>query len=318
MDCTQFTDRLAALLDGALPEAARARAAAHAAGCPDCRLLQAAVQGALEPPAAEAPDGLTGAILARTSGRPCGRAQALLGDLVDGVLSGADRDVIDAHLRHCPDCAVLTAALARLAEDLPAFAALRPDSGLVVDVLARTPARRRSGLLDGILETGRRLLARPRIAWEAGCVAALVVWLISGASGSPLQTTAVEVQAFVQRGAAGAQAAGARSAEALDRTVAALRRETVRVAVDGAGEVAGWISRLSSWPRRAAGAAPELGRHWRQFTRALQDRDVFGGVDALRSLSRDAGAMLAELLFSPFSATTPMETTPTPTRRNEP
>ena len=275
----------------------------------------------------EIPDGLAEAILVRTSGRPCEQAQALLGDLADGVLADADRDLVAGHLRHCSDCAAVAASLARLAEDLPAFAALRPDGGLVDDVLARTLPRPRrwSRLLDGVRDAGRRLLARPRIAWEAGYVAALVVWLISGASASPLQATAVEVQAFVQRSAADAHAAGARSAAVLDRTVAALdrtvgtlRREAVRVAADGAGEMTGWLGRLLSWPRRAAGAAPELGRHWRQFTRALQDRDVFGGVHALHSLGRDAGAMLAELLFAPFAAAPSTEAAATPARRNEP
>ena len=45
-------------------------------------------------------------------------------------------------------------------------------------------------------------------------------------------------------------------------------------------------------------AAPDLGEHWQRFTAAVLDRDLFGGVDALRSLSRDAGAMLRRLLFT--------------------
>ena len=307
MNCLQFRDRLAALLDGALGADEKQRAAAHAVGCPDCRALLASLQG--EPAPAEVPDGLTEEILAKTSGPPCGRAQALLGELVDGALAGADRDLVGAHLRHCPACATLAVALARLAEDLPGFAEARPDARLVADVLARTRPRRRwwAVFRDRVRETGLQLLVRPRIAWEAGCVAALVAWMAFGASWSPLQAAAVEARTLIQTGAythvAGMRSVSAvdRTVSAVDRTVSAVRDRAVRVAAQGASEVTGWASGLSSWSRRAVGAAPELERHWRQLVQALQHRDLFSGVDALRSLSRDAGAMLAEL----FSASSP-------------
>lgn len=318
MDCLDFTDRIEALLDGALPEDLRLHAATHAARCPDCRALLTSLQEEPAPAAAEVPDGLTEAILARTSGPPCGRAQALLGDLVDGALDDADGDLVDVHLRHCPACTAVAAAFRRLAEDLPAFAALNPDPALVGDVLARTlRPRPRDTFRNWLRAAGRRFLNRPRIAWEAGYVAALAVWLICGASWSPLRTTAVELQAFVQRGAAGTQAAGARSVAALDRTVTALRGETLLVTAGGASEVTGWLSGLSSWPRRAAGAAPELGRHWRQLIQAVRNRDLFSGVAALRSLSLDAGAVLAEL-FAPLVPSTSNEAEPTPARSSRP
>ena len=319
MDCLHFTNRIEALVDGAMPEDERLRAAAHAAGCPDCRALLASMQEAFAPEIA-APGDLTGAILAQTSGPACGQAQALLGDLIDGALDAADQDLCAAHLRHCPACTAILTALVRLAEDLPSFAALPPDPPLVNDILVLTRPGRpwRTVFRERMRETGFRLLARPRIAWEAGCVAALLVWLICGASWSPLHGTAVAAQALVERGAAGAQAAGARSVAALDRTVAALREETVRVAAGGANEVSGRLSGLSSWRRRAASAAPELDRHWRQFLQAVRDRDLFGGVEALHSIGRDAGAMLAELLFPPSSSSTTTEAAPIPAGRSRP
>ena len=319
MDCLHFSDRIEALVDGAMPEDERLRAAAHAAGCADCRALLASMQEAFAPEIAD-PGDLTAAILARTSGSGCGQARTLVADLADGALDRGDRELLDVHLRHCPGCAALATALARLAEDLPAFAELPPDPSLVDDVLARTRPRqpRWIAFRDRLRETALRLLARPRIAWEAGYVAALAVWLICGASWSPLHGTAVEAQALVERSAAGAQAAGARSVAALDRTVAALRGETVRVAAGGASEVSGWLSGLSSWRRRAASAAPELDRHWRRFLQAVRDRDLFGGVDALHSIGRDAGAMLAELPFPPFSSSTTTEAAPVPAGRNRP
>ncbi|MCY4636746.1 MAG: zf-HC2 domain-containing protein [Acidobacteria bacterium] len=319
MDCLHFSDRIEALVDGAMPEDERLRAAAHAAGCPDCRALLATMQEVFAP-AIATPRDLTEAILAQTSGPACGQAQALVGDLIDGALDSADQDLCDAHLRHCPTCTAILTALVRLAEDLPSFAELPPDPPLVDDVLARTRPRqpRWIAFRDRMRETGLRLLTRPRVAWEAGCVAALAVWLICGASWSPLRGTAVEAQALVERSAAGAQAAGVRSVAALGHTVAALRGETVRVAAGGASEVSGWLSGLSSWRRRAASAAPELDRHWRQFLQAVRDRDLFAGVDALHSIGRDAGAMLAELPFPPFSSSTTTEAAPNPAGRSRP
>ena len=319
MDCLHLSDRIEALVDRTMPEDERLRAAAHAAGCPDCRALLASMQGQQLLPVG-APDTLTAAILTRTSGSGCGQARTLLADLADGALDRVDRELLDTHLWHCPGCAALVTALARLAEDLPAFAELPPDPNLVDDVLARTRPRqpRWIALRDRMRETGLRLLTRPRVAWEAGCVAALVAWLIFGASWSPLRGTAVEAQALVRQTGASTHAASVRSAATVNRSVAVVRDRAVRVAASGAGEVTGWLSRLSSWPRRAAGAAPELGPHWRQFSRAVRDRDLFSGVAALRSLGRDAGAMLAELLFSPFSAASPAEAAPTPARRTRP
>ena len=301
MDCFQFTDRLAALLDGVLGEDERLRAAAHAAGCSACRAVLIGLQEETAPAAAEVPDGLTEEILAKTSGPPCGRARARLGELVDGTLADVDRGLVGAHLRHCPACATLASALAGLAEDLPRFAEAGPDARLVADVLARTRPRRRRWTAPAgrMRETGLRLLVRPRIAWEAGCVAALVAWLAFGASWSPLRAAAVGAQVVLQETGADAREVGVSSAAAVNRTVSAARNRVARMAAEGAGGAAGWVSALSSWSRRAAGAAPDLERHWRQLVQAVQHRDLFSGVDALRALSLDAGAMLGEL-FSAF------------------
>lgn len=317
MDCLHFTNRVEALLDGALAEDERLRAAAHAARCPDCRALVAAMQGELCA-AVEAPDGLAAAILAQTSGPACGQARAWLVDRADGVLDQAPRDLVDAHLRHCPGCTAVATALERLAEDLPAFAELPPDPRLVGRVLART--RRRppwwSELGDRMRETGLRLLVRPRISWEAGCVAALVMGLAFGPSWSPARVAALEAQALIRQTGAGARAAGIRSAEAVNQAVVAVRDRTVRTAGRGTDDLKGWMSVLRSWPRRAAGAAPDLERHWRQFVQALQNRDLFSGVDALRSLGLDAGAMLAELFAaSPPTAAPDAESNPNRSNR---
>lgn len=361
----------------------------------------------------EVPRDLAEGILARTSGPPCEQARARLGDLADdgagvaaverrGLLASwlgakrsreattggagrVERRLVEAHLRHCPDCAALAAAAARLVRDLPALAAPAPPPEFADAVLARTRrrpaglrgaaartaggsvgrraetrgggpradprtgARRRwqeavgrlwtrpadvTAALSGVEAVGR-LWTRPRIAWEAGCVAALAIWLVCGASWSPLRTTAVEARVLLQQGVSGAGRAGAESAAAVNRTVAAVSERTVRAATSAAAvnrtvaAVSGRTVRAATqgvqdgagrfargWRRRAAAAAPQLDRHWRQLVQALEDRDLFDGVAALRSLSRDAGALLAEL-FSPSSSDTE-DAGPRPAARSRP
>ena len=315
MECTQFSGRLEALLDGTLADGDQTGVEAHAAACPRCRELYALMCRELESPSIETPSGLTESILARTSGRACGRAQTLLGDLVDGRLQGLDRELVDAHLQQCGECSALARVLIRLGEDLPVFAELRPDAALLGDVLARTvrPARW-SAMWDRGLAAGRRLFERPRIAWEVATVTTMVVWLVFGASWSPLRATPVQALALIQQGAT--QSAGASAMAAINRRVAAMSERTVGVAVSIADDVTGEVfARLSYQYRHAAEAAPDLGRHWRQFSAAVLDRDLFSGVDALRSLSQDAGAMLKHFLF--FTATT-TESESTPDQRSTP
>ena len=306
MDCTQFHDRLEALLDGTLPAGGQARAEAHAAACPRCREFYTLMRADFESLAIETPAGLTESILARTSGRACGCAQTLLGDHVDGTLDGLDRELVETHLRMCADCAALATVLTRLGQDLPAFAELRPNAALVDDVLALTLPRpsRWSTIWGRVQPAGRRLFERPRIAWEAGYVAAMVVWLVFGASWSPLRAAPAQALVLIQQGAIDTQAAGASTMATLDRGVAAMTERTIGVAMSGAdGVTGGIVAGLSHRYRRAADAAPDLDRHWRQFAAAVLDRDLFRGVDALRSLGRDAGSILTRLLFSPPTTT---------------
>ena len=306
MKCTEFHDRLEALLDGTLPDRDRERAEAHAAACPRCSELHTLMRVDLADPPVETLDDLTESILARTSGPPCARAEAQLGGHVDGALDGLDRELVDAHLRECGDCSTLATTLTRLGDDLPAFAELRPDAALVDDVLARTRPRPTwwSAGWNRIQSTSRHLVERPRIAWEAGYVAAMVVWLVFGASWSPLWAAPVQALAIIQQGASDTQSAGASAMAAISRRVASMSERAIGVASSGANNLTGSvIAGLSSRYQRAAAAAPDLGRHWRQLAAAVLDRDLFSGVAALRSLSRDAGAMLNRFLFSPATTT---------------
>ena len=316
MSCSRFEDRLDELLAGTLPPAERVWAAEHAAGCPRCGEVYALLDEASGRGPVEAPADLADDVLSRTSGPPCGRARDRLGDLLDGALDPVDRRLVEAHLHRCADCAALAAAAARLGAELPALAELPPPPELADAVLARTRARTasRPAAAGRWRDAVRRLLARPRIAWEAGYVAALVLWLAFGASWSPLRTTAVEARVLLEQGVSVAGRAGADSVASVHRVIAAASERTARAAAYGANDVA---RRLAGPWSRAAAAAPDLGRHWRQLVLALEDRDVFAGVDALRSLSRDAGAMLTELL-SLSSSTAATDDASRPAERSRP
>ncbi len=327
MSCSWFDERLDGLLAGSLPSAERARAVAHAAECPRCGEVYELLAGVSGGGPAEAPGDLADAVLSRTSGRPCERARASLGDLLDGALGPVDRRLVEAHLGHCADCAALAAAAARLGVELPALAELPPPSDLVDAVLARTHGRTasRPAAAGGYSfprptrsrrwrDAVRRLFARPRIAWEAGYVAALLVWLVFGASWSPLRTTAVEARVLLEQGVSVARDASVGSVASVNRAIATVSERTVRAA-RGASDAAERFA--LPWYRRVAAVAPDLGRHWRQLVQALEDRDLFGGVAALRSLTRDAGAMLAELL-SPSSSTPAADDVSRPAERSRP
>ncbi|MDA1094113.1 MAG: hypothetical protein O3A25_12715 [Acidobacteria bacterium] len=296
MDCAVFNDRLDALLDGALSHADEADARAHRVTCSRCGELYLLMRrdgpeasGGLD---GAAPSGLTESILARTSGPPCAHAHERLAESVDRALDRgdvtADSDIglalVDAHVQHCPDCAALSRALVLLHQDLPAFAELTPDAALVPQVLARTIPRpvRRAGRLDLLRGDVGRLLARPRIAWEAGYAATLVVWLCFGASWSPLRATPAQALTLIQQRASDTQSAGVSAMAALNLRVSRFSERALDDA-RGPDDEGGWWSDLSDYPRRAAEAAPNLGEHWQR-------------------LSRDAGAILRRLIFSTTDA----------------
>ena len=303
MDCQRFNDQLPAWLDGSLSPDELARAEAHAATCSRCSALS---EMDVDSTRDETSDELTASILVRTSGSTCGRAHTLLGDQADGALPELDRELLEAHQRDCADCAALRTVIRRLGDDLPAFAEVDPDPGLVEDVLAQTSVRTAtsSGTTVGITQWGRlgravrRLLERPRIAWEVGYVAAMVAWLVVGPSWSPLRSVPVQAVALIQQGAAGARAAG-NSADAIARSMGRLGERSFGTAPSLADTAAdGFAEWLSTRYRHAVAATPNLGGHWRQLAAALREGDLSGGAQAVQSLSRDAGAILQRLFSS--------------------
>lgn len=120
------------------------------------------------PGLSEDPD-LTRAILARTSGSPCRRLEALACDLVDGMLAPAQASLAQAHLDHCPACRTLLTALENLKTILPTLAQAEPGPALTAQVLQATlPATPPT-----FRTTWIRLMRRPRICLEAAYLGAV-------------------------------------------------------------------------------------------------------------------------------------------------
>jgi hypothetical protein len=234
MDCALFHERLDAMLDGTLSTAEEANTQAHRVACSRCdELYQLMQQEDGREPVGQfgvaAPSGLTESILARTSGSPCAHAHARLAEWVDQGLDrprpgGGPGDRLGSGGRAHAALSSLRGALQALVhlhDDLPAFAELEPNASLVSDVLARTIPRRVWGASPSERLRGSvgRLLARPCIAWEAGYVVTLVVWLFFGASWSPLRATPAQALTLIQQGASDTQSVGVSAMAALNRRV---------------------------------------------------------------------------------------------------
>lgn len=246
MNCTALLAQVERVIDGTLPSSERAAAIEHLAACPRCREIVAVLETDLGFLSREAPAGLAEAVLDRTSGRPCGRAREWLCALVDEdeSVDGLDRELVEGHLATCADCAALQRALVGLRDDLPAFAELEPDPQFVARVTAATSVRRRPVRVAGGLGFVRggwldALLGRSRLAWEAGYVGALLLWLTFGASWAPLRAAPAQALAVVQENHVGA------AVDAITSTLTARN-------VDGEGDDA-WDRFWQRVSRTAAG-----------------------------------------------------------------
>jgi anti-sigma factor RsiW len=183
VDCRTYEDLLDALLDGRLSESERKALEAHAAGCPRCSEMLSLVTMELGDVEVPAPEGLAEAVLQRTSGSPCGRARELLCDLVDRTLQEADAELVRIHLDGCAECRSTAAALARLREDLPLLAEIRPGERFVEGVLSRTSRGWRWRLEERL----RLLLARPRLAAEGAYLGSFFFMVLVAVPGAPLR-----------------------------------------------------------------------------------------------------------------------------------
>jgi hypothetical protein len=212
MDCARFEELLFAGMDADLEPVEREQMALHEQGCARCRRLAELVAGN-EDPAQDVTkdervaDEITAAVVARTSGRACEQAAALLAETIDEHVGGTD-DLLRLHLASCPDCAALERALMQLRRAMPALAEADPGPHFVSSVLAatlgrdvptaardrRAPARTPRPMSPRVDLSGlwQRLARRPRLALEGSYVVTMLLLLVFGpptwsAAESPVQ-----------------------------------------------------------------------------------------------------------------------------------
>lgn len=139
-------------------------------------------------------------VLARTSGSPCARAEALLPDLNDGLLEGLDRQLVQSHLEHCAPCRSLAVAMGWAGPVLPQLAVVAPGEAFTNAVLARTTRRQRlalpapatrpggvPGLMDRVGRWWSDRILTPGFAPRVAYAATVVLVLLTAVPGAPLR-----------------------------------------------------------------------------------------------------------------------------------
>jgi hypothetical protein len=133
---------------------------------------------------------LTRAILVRTTGPACGRAQAMMvADPADARDSATDA-LLAGHLQHCRACRDLAAAWQETSDLLPALADIDPGAAFAADVFARTTRRPVSAWKT----RWDRVVARPHFSLEVVYVAACLCVLLVGNPTSIAGAVAERVQ----------------------------------------------------------------------------------------------------------------------------
>ena len=131
---------------------------------------------------AEAPDSLMEGVLEKTSGGVCGSAEGQLPDFVDGILEDASRDLVSMHLEGCGSCRALESALSQLKLDLETLREIEPNPGFAREVVAATSDR--LPVVQGLAAIWRRMIERPRFAYEFAYIGTLalvmIFWLVGG------------------------------------------------------------------------------------------------------------------------------------------
>jgi predicted anti-sigma-YlaC factor YlaD len=287
MNCHGFEAMLERLLEGSASAAERTAAGEHTASCRRCRELEEMVRGiGLELP--EPPGDLAAGVLERTSGSACSRARQILCLRVDGSLEGVDADLLELHLEHCAECAALGVALIRMQEDLPTLALADPGPGFTEEVLAATlPLSSRLARLGRRLrQQFERLTRRPRFAWEAAYVGAMILMLIFGTPLSPLRQVPGQALALAQVNPVHALAA---SPVGQVPGVMASWGQGAWEATGGRvlGSSREWRADMAVRLRRAGEASKPLLRHGADLGAALLRGNLQQGLSVLKSMGGD-------------------------------
>jgi len=268
MDCAEFEARLFDYREGERAPSDVDRMHEHLLTCANCRYLDSLVRGEDQQNAAELPHDFAAGVVARTSGRPCERAQLLLAS--SGDATSDEQWLVEQHLRSCPECSAVARSLARLQLDLPMLAEADPGPGFVQSVIAATSGIRsepKASKRAGPQHFIERLVRRPRIALEGAFTVAMAVSIVFGSTS--LSFAELPLRAGAEAWRAGADAM---------RTVAASVAEMK----------AGAVTRADRIARAASADAIEMGStvsdSARDLARNAWDDLIMGNVQEIRSI----------------------------------
>lgn len=159
-------------------------------------------------------------VLSRTSGSGCDRACEQLSDLMDGSLTGMDRELVQAHLEHCDPCRTVAVTFGWLEPLLPQMAEIDPGPAFTARVMKET-ARRESyrkpayaaptgpaGLMDQVGRWWESQVMRPMFAAQVAYVATVVLVLMTVVPGSPFRQVPGKALEIVQAGPASSPVIG--------------------------------------------------------------------------------------------------------------
>lgn len=174
MTCDRFHDRLDAYLAGGVAEPERAEIEQHLEDCGECASVVASVLADGEP-------SIAFPVLARTTGRSCGRVQ-------DAIAEGGPWSAtMTAHVDECEPCARFVAVLTRCDRVLPQLAAVEADADFASDVIMATLSRPKLSRVAWRrwLDRLERWLERPRAAQEFAYAITVIAVLLTATPMSP-------------------------------------------------------------------------------------------------------------------------------------
>jgi len=241
-------------------------------------------------------EGFVGGVLDRTSGQACERAVTQLGDLMAERLTGLDRQLVQAHLEHCPGCRRLAVTLGWLTPLLPVMAEIDPGPEFLAGVLSRTTAARRpvvhaehpaglAGLMDRVGRWWEQRILRPDFALQVAYVATVVLVLLTVAPGSPLRGVPGQALEMVTAGPQTAPIIGPAMTGVSDW----VESSTTDAVTAGRGRVTNRWQRinmtLTERAGRTTGSRRELQLHWQTMIDQAQARELgSAGYELLATL----------------------------------
>ena len=192
MNCLTIEERLSDYIDGTLPLDQNSEVETHLKGCRSCGELHQTMAGVIRWartfPSYSSPDDLVRRILAESYqishelSPICPVIEERLSEYIDGLLSGDDAAVLEAHLAACDSCAQVHASMADAVRWSPLIPSYPAPGNLVSKILANTPQtgsdlvvdcstleERLSEFIEGTLSVADRLVVSSHLAECGSC-----------------------------------------------------------------------------------------------------------------------------------------------------